>query len=80
VEIKFEGYIKKQEIEVRKYLKYQNLKIQDDFNYQDILNLSKEAKEKLTEFKPSTIHQAKNISGISPSDIIILMNFLNKKN
>lgn len=80
VEIKFAGYIKKQEIEVKKYLKYQNLKIKDDLDYQKILNLSKEAKEKLSEFKPSTIHQAKNIPGISPSDVIILMNFLNKKN
>ncbi|BDV03797.1 MAG: tRNA uridine 5-carboxymethylaminomethyl modification protein GidA [Candidatus Hepatoplasma scabrum] len=79
IEIKFEGYIKKQEIEVKKYLKYQNLKIKENFDYQKILNLSKEAKEKLINFKPSTIHQAKNISGISPSDIIILMNHINKK-
>lgn len=79
VEIKFEGYIKKQELEVKKYLKYQNLKIKEDFDYQKVSNLSNEAKEKLNNFKPSTIHQAKNISGISPSDIIILMNYLNKK-
>ncbi len=76
IEIKFEGYLRKQQREVKKYLTAQNQIIPDVIDYQAIPNLAIEAIEKLTQFKPMTLHQAANISGINPSDIMILWGFL----
>ncbi len=78
IEIKFEGYIKKQNREVSDYLRYQKIELDTNLNYNDIPNLALEAKEKLNKFKPRSIHQAKNIQGINPSDIMNLVAFINK--
>ncbi len=78
IEIKFEGYIKKQEREVADYLRYQKIELPNKLNYYEIPNLALEAKEKLNRFKPRSIHQAKNIQGINPSDIMNLVAFINK--
>lgn len=79
IEIKFEGYIKKQEKEVSNYLRYQKLTIPKEINYNDVPNIALEAIEKLNNFMPRSIHQAQNIQGINPSDIMNLVAYLNKK-
>ncbi len=78
IETKFEGYIKKQEIEVKNYLKNQYFKIPDNFDYNSVMNLALEAREKLDEFRPRSIHQASKIQGINPSDIMILINYFKR--
>lgn len=80
ISIKFKNFIKKQEGEIEKYLRYQNLIIPESTNYEEVLNMSNEAKAKLGEFKPRTVHQASRIGGINQSDIINLIYYLNKNN
>lgn len=77
IEIKFEGYIAKQEREVADYLRYQKLELDSDIDYNKVPNLALEAQEKLNNFKPRSIHQAQNIQGINPSDIMNLVAYLN---
>ncbi|RKX67438.1 MAG: tRNA uridine-5-carboxymethylaminomethyl(34) synthesis enzyme MnmG [Tenericutes bacterium] len=79
VEIMFEGYISKQEKEIRKYKKNKSMKLSESLDYSTIDNLSLEAIEKLTKFKPTSIHQASMLSGIKPSDIVTLIHNINKK-
>ena len=78
INIKYEGYIKKQENEAEKMLSYEKIKIPSDIDYMNIKNLANEAKEKLTKIKPTTIGQALRISGVNPADIAILMIYLRK--
>lgn len=78
IEIKFEGYIAKQEREVADYLRYQKLELPEDIDYFNVPNLALEAKEKLDKFKPRSIHQARNIQGINPADIMNLVAWMNK--
>lgn len=78
IEIKFEGYIKKQEREVQDYLRYQKIVLSEKLDYSLISNLSLEAKEKLNNFKPRSIHQAIGIQGISPADVMNLVAYINK--
>ncbi len=78
IEIKFDGYIKKQEREVNDYLRYQKVKLPENFDYSKVPNLALEAREKLIDFQPRTIHQAQNIQGINPSDIMNLVAYINK--
>lgn len=78
IEIKFKGYLVRQDKEIRNYLRYQKLIIPNDINFFDVMNLSYEAKEKLNNFKPSTIYQASQISGINYSDVLMLVRHLNK--
>ena len=80
IEIKFEGYIKRQEKEISNYKRYQKISLSEDLDYNKIPNLAIEAKEKLNKFKPNSVHQAKNIQGINPSDIMNLVAYINKKN
>lgn len=79
IEIKFEGYIKKQEREVADYLRYQKLELEETLDYTKVPNLALEAQEKLNNFKPRSIHQAQNIQGINPADIMNLVAYLNKQ-
>ncbi|WGH25526.1 MAG: tRNA uridine-5-carboxymethylaminomethyl(34) synthesis enzyme MnmG [Candidatus Shikimatogenerans bostrichidophilus] len=75
-EIKYEYYIKKEKENVKKMNKLEDLKIPNKLNYNKIKNLSNEAKEKLNNYKPYSIGQASRISGISPSDINILIMYI----
>ena len=77
IEIKFDGYIKRQEREVQNYLRYQRMKLPQDMDYSKVQNLAAEAVEKLNNFKPDTIAQASKISGINPSDIMSLVQHVN---
>jgi tRNA uridine 5-carboxymethylaminomethyl modification enzyme len=73
VQVKYAGYIEKEVSNVNKLNRLENVKIPTDFNYENIKSISTEAKQKLTKIKPETIAQASRISGVSPSDISILL-------
>lgn len=73
IRIKYETYIKKEIELVERMQKLEHLTIPLDFNYHQITSLSAEAREKLQNIKPGTLGQASRISGISPSDISILL-------
>jgi len=71
--IKYEGYIKKEKEMVDKMNRLEEVFLKDDFDYHKVQALSSEAREKLTKIKPRTIGQASRISGVSPSDISVLL-------
>ncbi len=79
IEIKYEGYIAKTYKEVEKLLNLESKKIPDDIDYDKILNLASEAKQKLKIIKPATIAQATRISGVNPADISVLSIYLKKE-
>jgi len=76
IELKYEGYIKLQEELVEKLERYEDIQISINFNYPEAKSLSTEGREKLNKFKPRSIGQASRISGITPSDISILLVYL----
>ena len=69
---KYDGYITRQEDEVKKLKSQENIKIPDTFSYQDIPGLTKESQEKLEKIRPKTLGQAARIQGIRPSTIAVL--------
>ena len=73
--MKYEGYIKREKEVADKLMRLEDIKIYDDIDYSKLSSLSGEAVDKLTKVKPTTIGQASRISGISPSDISVLMVF-----
>lgn len=77
--IRLEGYIEKQNKSASKMLRLEALKIPIDINYDEIGNLALEARDKLKKIKPETIGQASRISGINPSDIEMILFYLNLK-
>ena len=77
--IKYEGYIKKEMNEVEKLLKLEAKQIPEDINYDKILNLASEAKQKLKSINPRTMAQAARISGVNPADLSILAIYLKKE-
>ncbi|MFC2083502.1 tRNA uridine-5-carboxymethylaminomethyl(34) synthesis enzyme MnmG [Bacteroidota bacterium] len=76
IDLKYEGYISRQYDLIAKIEKLENVNIPLSFNYQNIKQLSNESREKLTRVKPRSIGQASRISGVSPSDISILLVYL----
>ncbi|RZK18504.1 MAG: tRNA uridine-5-carboxymethylaminomethyl(34) synthesis enzyme MnmG [Pedobacter sp.] len=78
IKIKYESYFEKENEIVAKMLKMEDKEIKPDFDYNKIVSISKEAREKLFKIKPRTLGQASRISGVSPSDISVLMVFINK--
>jgi tRNA uridine 5-carboxymethylaminomethyl modification enzyme len=76
--IKYDSYIEKERLLVDKMNRLEDLMIIDNFNYDAITSLSFEGKEKLKKTRPSTIGQASRISGVSPSDISVLMLFIGR--
>lgn len=77
--IKYEGYIKKAEKEAEKLISLENKKIPENIDYNNIVNLASEAKQKLSEIRPTSIGQAIRISGVNPADISILSIYLKKE-
>lgn len=73
IEIKYEGYIKKQEIQIKQFKKLENKKLDKDLDYKSIDGLRIEAKEKLSDIRPESIGQASRITGVSPADINVLL-------
>lgn len=78
-QIKYEGYIKKQMIQIEQFKKLENKKLSSDEDYTLIKGLSNEAKQKLNNIKPESVGQASRISGVSPSDINVLLIYLEHK-
>ena len=76
--IKYENYIEKEKSLAQKMLDLEDIKLSSDFDYNSLQSLSTEARQKLTKIKPATIGQASRISGVSPSDISVLLIFLNR--
>jgi tRNA uridine 5-carboxymethylaminomethyl modification enzyme len=71
--MKYEGYIEREKENAGKLKRLEDLRLKPDFNYDSIMSLGTEAKEKLKKFKPSSIGQASRISGINPADISVLL-------
>ncbi|TAH38368.1 MAG: tRNA uridine-5-carboxymethylaminomethyl(34) synthesis enzyme MnmG [Bacteroidetes bacterium] len=78
IRLKYEGYIEKESEIVNKFIKLENVFLKADFDYHSLASLSMEARQKLSKIKPSTLGQASRISGVSPSDISVLMVFLGR--
>ncbi|MEE2801523.1 MAG: tRNA uridine-5-carboxymethylaminomethyl(34) synthesis enzyme MnmG [Bacteroidota bacterium] len=73
VHVKYAGYIEKEKNNADKLHRLENIRIPENYDYSQIKSLSYEAKEKLTKIKPVTVSQASRISGVSPSDISVLL-------
>lgn len=78
IELKYDGYIKRQMRQVEQFNKLENKRIPSTINYHDIYSLRKEAEQKLSEIKPASVGQASRISGVSPADISVLLVYLEK--
>jgi tRNA uridine 5-carboxymethylaminomethyl modification enzyme len=76
--IKYDGYINKEKEIAEKLSKFDEMPLKFDFDYLSLSSLSTEARQKLTRIRPATIGQASRISGISPSDISVLLVFLGR--
>ena len=73
IKIKYDGYIKRQEMQVQQFRKMEELVIPDDFDYDKVYGLRIEARQKLDKIRPHSIGQASRISGVSPADISVLI-------
>ena len=78
MEVKYEGYIKRQKEEVGKLRKYENMKIPETFEYGNIPGLSNEIVQKLSRIKPESVGQASRVSGITPAAISVLLVYIRK--
>jgi tRNA uridine 5-carboxymethylaminomethyl modification enzyme len=78
IQVKYSGYIEKERNNANKLLRLEDLKIPDDFDYNNIKSMSIEAKQKLSKIRPVTISQASRISGVSPSDISVLLIYMGR--
>ncbi len=79
VKIKYDGYIKRQLAEAKKAMRMAEKKLPSDIDYESILGLRIEARQKLTKIRPTDLGQASRISGVSPADISVLMIWLAQK-
>ena len=78
VHIKYKGYIERERIVADKMNRLENIRIKDHFNYNELQQLSTEARQKLTAINPETLAQASRIPGVSPSDINVLLVLLGR--
>ena len=76
INLKYEGYIRRQKQQVAQFKKLEKRKLDVNFDYSEVKGLRKEAIQKLNLFKPMSIGQASRISGVSPADISVLMVYL----
>ncbi|MBQ6469915.1 MAG: tRNA uridine-5-carboxymethylaminomethyl(34) synthesis enzyme MnmG [Lachnospiraceae bacterium] len=79
IEIKYEGYIRRQKKQVEAFKKMETRRIPEDIDYRDVGSLRLEARQKLERFRPSSIGQASRIAGVSPADISVLLVYLEKQ-
>lgn len=78
IQLKYEGYIEREEEQAAKLSRLEEVKIPKDIDYRQLKSLSSEAVEKLTKIQPATIGQASRISGVTPSDVSILLIYLGR--
>ena len=76
INIKYDGYIKRQQRQVEQFKKLEDKRIPEDINYDEVHSLRIEAKQKLKEIRPASIGQASRISGVSPADVSVLLVYL----
>ena len=80
IQIKYEGYIRRQVVQIGQFKKLENFRIPDDFDYENARGLKSEAQEKLAKIRPTSVGQASRIPGVTPADISILMVLIHQKN
>ena len=78
IQVKYSGYIEKERLNADKLTRLEDVKIPDGFDYDKIKSMSIEAKQKLSKIRPVTISQASRISGVSPSDISVLLVYMGR--
>jgi len=78
INVKYHGYIERERLNADKLKRLENIVLHEELDYSKLKSLSYEAKEKLSKIKPSTISQASRISGVTPSDISVLMVYLGR--
>jgi tRNA uridine 5-carboxymethylaminomethyl modification enzyme len=78
IKMKYEGYIKREKVIADKIKRLERLDIPEDIDYNTLASISTEARQKLSKIKPGSIGQAGRISGVSPSDINILLMYLGR--
>ena len=78
IEIKYDGYIKRQNQQIEMLDKLEKIKIPDDIDYSQMTHISTETREKLAKIRPATLGQASRIGGVKPADISVLMVLLSK--
>jgi tRNA uridine 5-carboxymethylaminomethyl modification enzyme len=78
IRIKYQGYILREKIVADKIKRLENLKIPDDIDYSELVSISTEGRQKLNRIKPANIGQAGRISGVSPSDVNILLMYIGR--
>ncbi|MFI8377797.1 tRNA uridine-5-carboxymethylaminomethyl(34) synthesis enzyme MnmG [Leeuwenhoekiella sp. NPDC079379] len=78
IRVKYAGYIAKEKANADKLQRLENIKIPDGFDYTKLKSLSFEAREKLTKIQPTTISQASRVSGVSPSDISVMLVYMGR--
>ena len=76
IEVKYKGYIYRQQVQIEKFKKMEDCKIPQGIDYSKIPELRKESRQKLSHIRPISLGQASRISGVSPADISILMIYL----
>ena len=79
IEIKYEGYIRRQQQQVAQFKRLEGRRLPEGFDYARVKSLRKEAVQKLNQIQPSTIGQASRISGVSPADISVLTVYFTAK-
>ena len=78
IRVKYEGYIQREKIVAEKIKRLEKVRIPDDIDYSELLSISTEGRQKLARIRPDNIGQAGRISGVSPSDINILLMYLGR--
>jgi tRNA uridine 5-carboxymethylaminomethyl modification enzyme len=78
IQVKYSGYIEKERNNADKLTRLEDVKIPDNFDYHKIKSMSIEAKQKLSAIRPVTISQASRISGVSPSDVSVLLIYMGR--
>ena len=78
IQVKYSGYIEKENANAKKLNNLESIQIPDAFDYGKLKSLSSEAKSKLEEIRPKTLSQASRISGVSPSDISAMLVFMGR--
>ena len=78
IQMKYDGYIEREQDQAEKMSRLENVKIPLDLDFKKLNSLSTEAKEKLSEIKPVTIGQASRVSGVSPSDVSVLLVYMGR--
>ena len=73
IQIKYAGYIKREQLEAAKLQRLDQIRIPDHFNFDEVQSLSTEARQKLNRIRPKSIGEAQRIPGVSPNDVSVLL-------